>query len=52
MNKTVQDLKMEIEVIKKTTSGNPGDGDSRKENRNYRHKHQQQNIGDRRECQV
>lgn len=40
MNKTVQVLKWEIEVIKKTISDNPGDGKSKKENRNYRHKHQ------------
>lgn len=27
INKTVQNLKMETEAIKKTQTGNPGDGD-------------------------
>ena len=47
INKTVQDLKMEIETIKKTKNGvNPGHGTPRKENRNYRHKLHQPNTRD------
>ena len=44
MNKSVQDLKMEIEVIKKTNSGNSGNGKFRKVNRNYSHKHYEENT--------
>jgi hypothetical protein len=41
---------MEIETIKKSINGgNPGEGKLRKRNRNYRCKHQQWNIRDRRQ---
>ena len=46
MNKTVQDLKMEIETIKTTHRGNPEDGKPRDQNRNYRCKHHQHNTSD------
>ena len=49
MNKTVQNLKNEIKAIRKKQCGNPEDGKLRKEKRNYRHKHHQQNIRDGRE---
>ena len=48
INKTVQDLKMEIESIKKTqTEGNPRDGKSREKNNKY--KHHQQSTADGKE---
>jgi hypothetical protein len=47
---SIQNLKMEIETIKKIIKGaNPGDGKPRKENRSYRCKHHQQNTRDLRE---
>jgi hypothetical protein len=47
LNKSIQDLKMEVETIKKITKGdNSGDRKPRKE---VRSKHQQQNIRNRRE---
>ena len=47
MNKIIQDLKREVEVKKENTNwGTPGDGKCRKENSNYRHKHQKLNRGD------
>ena len=50
INKTVQDLKVEIESLKKNTNwGNPGDRKHREENRNNRCKNHQQNTGDGRE---
>jgi hypothetical protein len=50
MTKTVHDLKMKIEtILKNTNEVNPGDGKPRKEKRNYRYKHHQQNTRDRRE---
>ena len=50
MNRTLQDLKMEIELTKKTSNdNNPGDEKPRKEKRNYRCKHQKQNTRDGRE---
>ena len=49
MNKTIQDLKMEIEAIKKRHKGdNPGVRKPRKEIRSHRYKHHQQNTRDRR----
>jgi len=50
LNKTIQDLKMKIETIKKKISkgDSPGDRKPRKEIRNHRHKHHQQNTRDRR----
>ena len=54
MNKTIQDLKMEIEIIKKSQREKqknprfPGDRKPRKEIRSHRYKHHQQNIRDRR----
>ena len=50
LNKNIQDLKQEIETIKKITKGdNPGDRNPRKEIRSHRCKHHQQNTRDRRE---
>jgi hypothetical protein len=50
INKTVQNLKMEIEAIQKTqTEGILEIGKPREENRNNRCKHQQQKLGDGRE---
>jgi hypothetical protein len=50
MNQTIQDLKMEVETMKKTQKGeNSGDRNPRKEIRNHRCEHQQQNIRDGRE---
>jgi len=50
LNKTIQDLKMEIESLKKNTKGaSPGDGKPRKEIRSHKCKCHQQNIRDRRE---
>jgi hypothetical protein len=53
LNKVVQDLKGEVESIKKkkknTNGGKPGCGKPRKEVRNYRSKYHQQNTRDRRE---
>ena len=46
ISKIVQDLKLKIEAIKKIQTENSGDGKPRKENRNKRCKHQQQNIRD------
>jgi FtsZ-binding cell division protein ZapB len=46
LNKTIQDLKMEIETIK---GDNPGVRKPRKEIRSHRYKHHQQNTRDRRE---
>jgi hypothetical protein len=49
-NKTVQDLKMKIEVKKKTQTERILEREkSREENRNNRHKYHQQNTGDERE---
>jgi hypothetical protein len=48
LTKAVQDLKVEVE--KENTNGsNHGNGKPRKEVRNYRCKHQQENIRNRRE---
>jgi hypothetical protein len=45
MIKTVHDLRMEIEAIKKeNTEGNPGAGKPKEENRTNGHKHHQQNT--------
>ena len=50
LNKVIEDLKVEVETIKKTQNGGkPGNGKPRKEVRNYRYKDFQQNIGDRRQ---
>jgi hypothetical protein len=49
LNKTIQDLKMEEEIIKKTQRDNSGDRNPRKEIRNHRCEHQQQNTRDGRE---
>jgi len=50
MIKIGQDLQVEIKAIKiKHELDNPGDGKPRKENKNYRGKHHQQNTGDVRE---
>ena len=47
MNKTVQDLKIEIEKNKENTNGcNPEDGKPRKENQQYRCMYHQQNAKD------
>jgi hypothetical protein len=48
LNKTIQDL-MEIETKEITKGDNPGDRKPRKEIRNHRSKHHQQNTRDRRE---
>ena len=48
LNKVVQDLKLEVETIKKTQTGKPGNGKPRKEVRNCRFKHQKQNTRVRR----
>jgi phage-related minor tail protein len=49
-NKTIQDLKMEVETMKKTPTGdNSGDKNPRKEIRNHRCEHQHQNTRDGRE---
>jgi hypothetical protein len=48
MSKTLQDLKMKMEAIKKTQSEVIlGVRIPRKENRNHRHKHQQQSTRER-----
>jgi hypothetical protein len=50
LNKTIQDLKMEKETIKKITKGdNSGNRKPKKEIRSHRCKHNQQNTRDRRE---
>jgi septal ring factor EnvC (AmiA/AmiB activator) len=51
LKKTVQDLKIEIATIKKKIrkGDNPGDGKSRKEVRNNKCKHHQQNTREKRE---
>jgi hypothetical protein len=51
LNKTIQDLKMEIETIKKSqrATDNTGDRNPRKEIRSHRCKLHQQNTRDRRE---
>ena len=49
LNKTIQDLKMEVETIKKTQRETTGDRNPRKEIRNHRCEHQQQNTRDGRE---
>jgi predicted SprT family Zn-dependent metalloprotease len=49
MNKIVQDLKMEIETLKKKQKDSPRDRKPRKENRSHRCKCHQQNSRDRRE---
>jgi hypothetical protein len=50
LNKTIQDLKMEIEKNKEITKGeNTGDRKPRKEIRSHRHKHHQHNTRDRRD---
>jgi hypothetical protein len=49
LNKTIQNLKMEIETIKKIIKqDNTGDRKPRKETRSHRCKHHQQNTRDRR----
>jgi hypothetical protein len=48
MNKTIQDIKMEIETIKKITMGdNLEDRKPRKDTRSHTCKHHQQNTRDR-----
>jgi uncharacterized protein YoxC len=50
LNKTIQDLNVEKETMKKITKrDNPGERKPRKEIRSHRHKHHQQNTRDRRE---
>jgi hypothetical protein len=53
INKTIQDLKMKIETIKKSQRKTAlsifGDRKHMKEIRSYRYKHHQQNTKDRRE---
>ena len=55
LDKTIQDLKMEIEAIKTSQRErtlemeNHGDGNPRKDSSSHRCKHHQQNIRDRRE---
>jgi hypothetical protein len=49
MNKTILDLKREVDTIKKKKWGNPGDTNPRKEIWNHRREHQQQNTRDGRE---
>jgi hypothetical protein len=49
LNKTIQDLKVEVETIKKTQRDKSGDRNPRKEIRNHRCKLQQQNTRDGRE---
>ena len=53
-NKTIQDLKMEIETIKKSqrATDNTGDRNPRKEIRSHKHKHHQQNTRNRRDNQM
>jgi hypothetical protein len=52
LNKTIQDLKMEIEKNKENPKGdNSGDRNPRKEIRNHECEHQQQNTRDGRENQ-
>jgi len=52
LNKTIQDLKTEIETIKKITKGdNPRDRKPSKEIRSHRHKHHQLNTRDRIEAE-
>ena len=48
LNKALQDLKVEVETIKKTSGGKPGNGKLRKEVMNYRCKYHQHNTRDRR----
>jgi hypothetical protein len=48
LNKAIQDLKVEVEIIKKTQMEAPGNGKPRKEVRNYKCKYYQQNTRDRR----
>jgi hypothetical protein len=50
INKTIQDLKMELEKNKEITKGdNPGVRKPRKEIKSHRCKHHKQNTRDRRE---
>jgi hypothetical protein len=42
LNKTIQDLKMEVKAIKKTQRETTGDGNPKKEIRNHKCEHQQQ----------
>jgi hypothetical protein len=50
LNKTTQDLKLEVETIKKITKrDNSGDRNPRKEIRSHRCKNHQQNTRDRKE---
>ena len=49
LNKIIQDLKMEVETIKKPNGGNSGERNPRKEIRKHRCKYQQQNTRDGRE---
>jgi hypothetical protein len=42
----MQDLKMEVETIKKTQRATPQDRNPRKEIRKHRYEHQQQNTSD------
>ena len=46
LNKTIQDLKREVDTIKKTQSDNSGDRNPRKEIWNHRCEHQQQTTRD------
>lgn len=47
--KRIQDLKMEIEAEENTVPDNPENLKPREEERNYRHKHHQQNTRDGRQ---
>jgi hypothetical protein len=49
LNKSIQDLKMEVETIKKSQRDNSGDRKPRIEIKRHRCKHHQQNTGNRRE---
>jgi hypothetical protein len=49
LNKTIQDLKMEEEIIKKSQRETTLERNPRKEIRNHRCEHQQQNTSDGRE---
>jgi hypothetical protein len=49
LNKTIQDLKMGKNNKEITKADNSGDRNPRKEIRNHRYKHQQQNTRDGRE---
>ena len=49
LNKTIQDIKREVDTIKKTERGNAGDRNPRKEIWNLRCEYQQHNTRDERE---